>query len=501
MNPRLRILLLAALGAVLAITMGYGIANEHLFLSLLVLAVLLWAVMEWMRGPLPEAWVLAWALFGYIVGNRGFAQFSLSPDLPLLPAEAALLVAVPVLVVRLARKQLVAVRRDWLNLSLLAWVILGAIRLPLDLRIHGFLALRDFAMVYYAAFFFVAQALAGHPASARLLRQTFTAAFLVLLPVALIDHFAPDFLQLLTVRNIPLIYYKGDLLAAFLTAGFFWLWTRWERTRRSVWVVLAALSLILLGTAASPRAAMVALGGVTLLWVLARRWQIALAQLAIIGVAASVALFAFTLGNRSLRESSAYSTYERVVSIVDFQGTGTYVSSHESGDPGDNNRFRLVWWHAVADEALAENPVFGLGFGHDLAARFLADFGLLAADDFSARSPHSMLMSVLGRMGLLGLLLWLVMTAGMAALTRRIFNQGDFTRLGLISVAWVLWISACFGIVLEGPMGAVVFWTVLGLANATPVAEEVAETVAEPVLTEPADLHPSSATAQVPGKP
>jgi hypothetical protein len=50
-------------------------------------------------------------------------------------------------------------------------------------------------------------------------------------------------------------------------------------------------------------------------------------------------------------------------------------------------------------------------------------------------------------------------------------------------------------------MGAVVFWTVLGLANAAPGAEEVAETAAEPALAAPADLHPSAAADGVPASP
>ncbi len=492
---------MVAFGAVLAVTMGVGIANEHLFLSLLVMGAILWALLEWARGPVPEAWVLAWTIFGYIVGNRGFAQLSLSSDLPLLPAEAALLLIVPVLLIRLARKQLTAVRRDLLNLSLLTWVLLGAFRLPLDLRTHGFLALRDFAMVYYAVFFFIGQAYAEQAASGRLLRQTLTVSFLVLPVVAAIDYMAPEVFSHLTIRNIPLIYYKSDLLAALLTAGFFWMWTRWEKSRHRAWLIPAAASLLLLGTAASPRAAMVALALITMMWLLARRWRIAAAQLIIVGAAASVAIFIFALGNKNLRETAAYSTYEHVVSIFDIEGTGTYVSSHESGDPGDNNRFRWVWWRAVADETFEENPVFGLGFGHDLASRFLADFGLIAADDFSARSPHSMLVSVLGRMGLLGLLLWLTVTAGMAVLTRRIFRQGAWDNLGLISVAWVLWISGCFGIVLEGPMGAVVFWTVLGLANAGSVAEEVPEIAADPALAAPADLHLAEPADEVAASP
>jgi hypothetical protein len=39
--------------------------------------------------------------------------------------------------------------------------------------------------------------------------------------------------------------------------------------------------------------------------------------------------------------------------------------------------------------------------------------------------------------------------------------------LGWWSVSWVMLASACFGVVLEGPMGAILFWTSLGLANAT----------------------------------
>ncbi len=500
MHPRLRLWLIGTLGAVLAVMIAFGITGESYLLASLTMVVVLWLILEWAHGPLPEAFILAGVVFGYIVGNRGFAQLSVTASLPLLPAEAALLLVVPALVLRLGRRQLAAVRRDWLNLSLLAWILVGAFRLPMDLRDHGFLAMRDFAMVYYAVFFFIAQAYAGHAASIRLLRRTLTAAFLVLPVVAAVDYVAPDFFLHLTFRGVPLIFYKSDLLAALLMAGFFWLWTRWEKSRNAWWLIPAAASLLLPSTAASPRAAIVALAVVTLMWLLARRWRIAAAQVAIVGVAVTMAVFIFALGNKNIRETAAYSTYEHVISIADIQGTGTYTN-HESGDPGDNNRFRVVWWTAVLDETLADNPLFGLGFGHDLAARFLADYGLVADDDFSARSPHSMIVSVLGRMGLLGLLLWLAVTAGMGVLTRRIFRQGAWDNLGLISVAWVLWISGCFGIVLEGPMGAVVFWTVLGLANAGSVAAEVPEIAVDPALAAPADLHLAEPADEVAASP
>jgi len=100
-------------------------------------------------------------LVGYLVGSRGFAQFFLLPNFPLLPAETGLLICVPVLVLRLAFKQTTALVRDGLNFAILAWILMGAARLPLDLRRYGLVALRDFAMVYYASFFFIAQASAG----------------------------------------------------------------------------------------------------------------------------------------------------------------------------------------------------------------------------------------------------------------------------------------------------------------------------------------------------
>ena len=489
MNSSLRTAVIAAVMALAAIIMGFGIADEHLLFSVLVVGALLWATLEWVRGALPEAWMIAWAVCGYIVGNRGFAQFSLSPDVPLLPAEAALLVAVPALVTRMVFGQVQGVLRDGLNYSLLAWIGFGAARLPLDLAQHGFYAVRDFAMVYYAVFFFLAQACAGHAASVRLLKNTLTATFVALPAVAAVEQLVPGFfLTHFTFRGIPLIYHKSDLLAAYLAAGFFWLWTRYEKTHQRLWLLPAAASLLMLGTTASSRAAMVALALVTLMWLAARRWRIAAAQVLIVGAAVSAVIFISALSNRSLQQTAVYSTYEHALSIFDLQGTGTYVNE-ESGNPGQNNRFRITWWNTVAHDVVAQNPVFGLGFGYDLAARFLVEYELLGAEDFTTRSPHSMIMSVFGRMGALGLAAWLAVAAGMAGLTRRCFREDNLDAIGLVCIAWVLWFSACVGVVLEGPMGAVVFWTVLGLANRgmgeTKADEPVPVADLQPVL--PAD--------------
>jgi hypothetical protein len=202
-----------------------------------------------------------------------------------------------------------------------------------------------------------------------------------------------------------------------------------------------------------------------------------------LGVVAAVLLVMWPILSflhQDVKETPVYSAYEHAISIFDFSGTGTYLHT-DSGDPSDNNRFRRVWWRSVADETIERSPFFGLGFGADLAARFLTNYDLVGAEDFTARSPHSVIMTVFGRMGTLGLLLFLTIAAMMARSTMLAFRQRDYRTMGLWSVVWVLWFSACFGVVLEGPMGAVVFWTILGMASATSAAEpelREAETVA-----------------------
>jgi O-antigen ligase len=215
----------------------------------------------------------------------------------------------------------------------------------------------------------------------------------------------------------------------------------------------------------------------TLLWLLVGRWRIAAALVGIVLGGSILALAALSLAGRDLQTSAPFSVYEHAISIFDPEGTGSYVNA-ESGDPGDNNRFRWIWWRDVCEETLSTSPVFGMGFGSDLAARFLADYDLLSDETFAARSPHSMIVTTFGRLGFVGLAIWIAVSASIARLVWRLFRRGGADGLGLASVTCVIWISACVGVVLESPMGAVIFWTVLGLANSC--AGQASAAVARP---------------------
>lgn len=372
---------------------------------------------------------------------------------------------------RLSIRQAVAGLRDPLNFAISVWVMLGAARLWSDVRSNGPMALRDFAAVYYALFFFMAQALAFHAPSARILRRALAAACAIL-PVSylIFSRYEDLALRWITFRGAPLIFYKDDLVAAYLFAGMFLLLTldAWPQRLRYAWAAVAY------GTAYtinSSRAAIVGLLVVCGWWALARRWAPWKLQAAVVPAGLMVLGLAGLLGKKPLVNTRIYSLYEHVASMVDFTGTGHYATENRQY-VGDNNRFRLAWWNAVAAETFEYSPFLGLGFGADLTGRFVRTYPLDLGEDFNTRSPHSIIFTVLGRMGLVGLTAFLAIVLAMIARTVQLAklalnDDAALVPLGWWSVAWVVFTSGCFGVVLEGPMGAVVFWTALGMANAS----------------------------------
>jgi hypothetical protein len=73
-------------------------------------------------------------------------------------------------------------------------------------------------------------------------------------------------------------------------------------------------------------------------------------------------------------------------------------------------------------------------------------------------------------MGLFGFILFSLIIGEMFRNTRRVILQTR--RNGIATDAlcywcmvWVLFATSCFGVVMEGPMGAILFWTLLGCAQ------------------------------------
>jgi O-antigen ligase len=465
MSPRLRTLVVASAAAVAAVWLGAALARGAYagpaLAAALALGIILTAAA---RLPL-DALAVGGVLAGYIVGNRGFAQLMPAPGLPLFPAEIALGLAGTWLAIRCALARRPPVARDGLNLAVVAWLALGTVRLAFDLPRFGVLAVRDYAMVYYALFFFVAQDMNRRPAARRLLRGCLLAGFAVLpLVHALYQAFPDVFLSELTVRGLPVIFFKGDLAGTFLGAASVLLFFQ-PAGRLQPWTRLLSAGLFVYVFAGGNRASMLGLAIVTALLLAARRWRFPLWQSGATAGAAALVLALAVFVQNPWAGQKLGSVTDRFLSLADFRGTQTYASE-ENASKGDNNRFRWVWWRNVAEETWHANPVFGQGFGADLSRGFVQEYYPVAEEEFTTRSPHNIFVTAFGRMGLAGLAVWTAL-AGLVGFRawRTLRTTEDPVGWAWACILCLILVSASLGVVLEGPMAAVVFWTLLGLAQ------------------------------------
>jgi O-antigen ligase len=489
-SAHLRNSLIAYGGVAAALLIGWQIGNGSLWLAALLCGIAALMALGRLSPISPDVLIAGVVLACYLVGNRGFAQLSL-PGIPLLPAEFVLGLGVPWLIFRAARTKAFPVRRDSLNLAIVAFIVIGAVRMPGDLRQFGVMALRDFATVYYAVFFFLAQQWCEDEEAAWWIESCLDVGLALALPAFAAFTFWPDFIiGHLSVNGIPLIYAKSDVACVFMVTASFWFLDRYARTSRIRHLVLAVANLA--GVVLSDsRAAVVGLA-VCAAWLCLFRFAFksgrVLRLLAILSAAGLLALGGDALLPRKPGETShLFRVYESARTVFDF--SGTYVPESEMlVDKAGNNSFRTVWWKAVAEETYDNGLWLGLGFGHDLAEKFVEIYYPDGSEEFSVRSPHNVLLTIFARMGLVGLASALVFLAALAARTWRAASLSPDHEIDPAWMGcWAIFVTACFGVVLEGPMGAVVFWILLGYANARLHSLEARSRAdSEPAAAEPA---------------
>jgi O-Antigen ligase len=487
-SAAIRSLVIAITGLILAIILGGQVGNGSWVLPLLILGgVTLFGIYKlFFKAVRVEALILGFLIFGYIVGNRGFAQLTLTHTSPVYLGEAGMLACLAILGPRLALKRERLVPKTPLAWAIVAFLLIGAIRLYGDLFVRlssatTVVTLRDAATVYYALFFFIAYNVASDPVGRRVLERFILISCVVLLPVFIIQFFAfPDLFNRITVRGYPLISQKGDLTATYLGLASFYFFL--QPARPAVVFLFRMLSLIffvgmlvLMG-----RASMVGFAFAAVLLLVARRPQFVFYQIA---TSCFVLLVIGLLQVAQLNEKGGFLEHltDRVASMADLSGTGNYRS--RAGDiAASNTQFRTVWWRTVFNETMQKDPWFGLGFGYDLTAGFMRAYFLAGGgeDTASTRSPHSIWMTMLGRMGFVGLLSFMAISLFIcrdalraARLVAR--RKQPAETLGHWCAVLVILGSASFGVVLEGPMAGILFWTVLGLASSQLQQQQLAD--------------------------
>lgn len=162
-------------------------------------------------------------------------------------------------------------------------------------------------------------------------------------------------------------------------------------------------------------------------------------------------------GDRAISIEQLSNNIQSIFSDVDnFGGTGT-------------KRWRLEWWNSIIAYTFdGEYFWTGKGFGINLAD----DDGFQVTADKSLRSPHNGHLTILARMGVPGFVIWILFLLTLLSRLWRRYKQwkrhGEDFQAGVC--IWVLTflgaalINAAFDVYLEGPMGGIWFWSVVGLA-------------------------------------
>lgn len=476
--------------AIIGTFLAVQVAHEKFMWPIVITGVVLAIGIAHLQKLRLSTLLLGAVIFGYIVGNRGFAQLSLLAHFPLLPAELVLLVGGVIFLVASALRREPPVRRDALNVLILLWMVVSSFRLYGDIKVFGLIALRDYATVYYASFFFLAQWVSNRPEQRQFLhRSVFFGCAALVIVFPLFTRFPELFLDWLVVRGTPLVHFKGDLAGTFMAVGAVLFFLRFDE-RRSWWSLALSLALSSAVLTSNSRASMLGLVVAIVTLAFAGRWRFALAQMLVAAGAALLILLAAQWRNQSWEQTPLHGVYERVVSITDPHGLRTY-SGPETFNKGDNNLFRSVWWQVCIDETIANDPWFGVGWGYDLAEPFVRVYYPDTGDDFVTRSPHNILITIFARTGVAGLIPFIGVLAVIGRRTWHAARAASPAAAGLWCSCCVILTSACLGVVLEGPMGAVVFWSLLGLANSETIAADRAEEATDTLDDLPAFELPS----------
>lgn len=136
----------------------------------------------------------------------------------------------------------------------------------------------------------------------------------------------------------------------------------------------------------------------------------------------------------------------------------TLFTNDEDGALTDNKFWRLAWWYKIISDA--NNPktaLLGVGPGPNLTL-----LGEVDSDNESLRSPHNVSLTILARFGIPLLLLWLAWIYLVLIKPLKSKAISEYGRLIVFVLIGALF-NASFDVYLEGPMGALLFWTLVGV--------------------------------------
>jgi hypothetical protein len=123
--------------------------------------------------------------------------------------------------------------------------------------------------------------------------------------------------------------------------------------------------------------------------------------------------------------------------------------------------WRLDYWQqVVADVVTGESWLTGIGYGPSLAE----EYGFSGGPSQPLRNAHNSHVTLVARLGILGMLLWAAFWLRIGVMFNRFFRRRIAPIAGLmIAIIVGVGVAAIFDPVLEGPQMAIPFWCAVGV--------------------------------------
>lgn len=416
-------------------------------------------------------------LAGYAILNKGFAYLNLANIL--FVGEFALTTGILIV----AANYTIPTKRITLHALVMFYFLIGTSIFLLSISKYGIEAVRDYAMVYYSLFFFLSYYLSFN-LNDNLLEKFFYKLTIVLpiyfLVINLVNKIIPGLNELIIVpgTTTPLFFIKMGDLGVWLSSiiAFFFLFNTEFSFSKKLLISVATLFVFFQVFAINRGGALSLLIG--LLLITSRYFSIKGVFYGAVGVFILL-LFIFSVDIKLGKGTTVEDQEHREFSTMQMRKNieSLFVPSQKAkGDLGGTKEWRLLMWAAITNDLMNNSTLFykGYGLGPSLL-QIYDEFEITEAEEGkTTKHPHNFIINVFARMGVFGLIsfaliiLFIIYSIfNFHTIPTKLANNKEVKILAVILVFLIAsFLNSNFDIYLEGPMGAIPFWCMLGFANA-----------------------------------
>jgi len=366
------------------------------------------------------------------VFNRGVAGLSIGP---LYLGEIGLIIGLPFLLKALfnTRKRIF-----WINILILTYFFWGLVHL--NFRRIDIYSLQQFSLIYYTLFIPI-----GYEMGKRY-NDIFERVFPIFLKIHVIFALLrpiviSSLIDTIKIGDTSLFGIYGTYVLFTVPAVFYFIFFK----KNIFWALLSLIAVISLAS----RNGFLALIICSLILIIVARFKESSRYLKICLITVSIfALFGTALNNITGLQIRGDLSLTNIMNIAE----SIVVESDDSSLEGSRSH-RIYMWEKIINNRIDNGLTFGEGFGTNMT-------------DAVFIHPHNSLVSIFGRTGLIGLLLWLLFYLKILFHNIRTHKNSLYKNRAIWYILFTIssLVTACFSVVLESPMLAIPIYLIYGIS-------------------------------------